>query len=239
MENEKLEKVTSLKEKKDFHPIWIYLVAQFVFSILLSIIIGVFLGIKIAITKESPDVISESQDMINSIVFIITNLLLFIVFAIMYFKKTKEDFKRLTKENVKLTIILSVISLIVNIILSVIFERLNISINNQDTINSMLNVLTIPIAILTMFLAPFIEEIVFRYSLGSLIKNNIVFVIVSSILFGVMHGIGISTIIYIVIGIFFSIIYIKTNKNIVASTIAHVINNLFAIILMLINLYFA
>ena len=236
MEDKKLEADTSVKEKKDFHPIWIYLVGQLVFSVIISIIIGFIIGIKLKVSGQSFDAFQESTDTINSIVFIITSLALFIVFAIMYFKKIKVDIKRISKENIKTIILFSIIAVVANLIISTTFKLLKISMNNQDTIESMMNVYTIPITILTTFLIPFVEELVFRYALKNIIKKDIIFIIVSSLLFGFAHGIGISTIVYIVLGICFSLIYLKTDKNVIASTAGHIINNLSGVILMLIQI---
>ena len=104
---------------------------------------------------------------------------------------------------------------------------------NQDQIIDLISSYKILMILLCAILIPFTEEVVFRYSLGSLIKNKVVFVIVSSILFGIMHGIELATLLYIFIGAIYAIIYIKTDKNIIASTIAHVINNIIGIILIL------
>ncbi len=106
--------------------------------------------------------------------------------------------------------------------------------NNQNALIDILGSSAFIGFIITVFLAPLVEEIVFRYSFSSFIKNRVVFVIVSSLLFGIMHGIGVVTLLYAFLGMMFAIIYIKTDNNVVACTMAHIINNVVAVTLILI-----
>ena len=77
----------------------------------------------------------------------------------------------------------------------------------------------------------FVEELVFRYTLRTVFKNKIVFIVVSSVIFGLLHGIGVATLLYVLIGVFLAVIYLKTDENIAACTICNLINNLHGIIL--------
>lgn len=215
------------KSKKDFHPIWIYIVGQILVGIIAAIL-GVIAGSVDATAS------TESIETAASIGFIIENIIVFIIFIIMYLKKVKNDTKRLTKKNIIFIIIASIIGLCLNFAICALFQHFNVALTNQETVENVMNAYAIPTAILTTFLAPFIEEIVFRYSIGTLIKNKVVFVIVSSVLFGIVHGIGIATLLYILLGAIYSIIYLKNDKNIMSSTIAHIINNAVGTILMII-----
>ena len=106
--------------------------------------------------------------------------------------------------------------------------------NNQNAITDLIAGYTIPTVLLVTILLPLAEEIVFRYSLGTLIKNNIAFLIVSSLLFAIFHGIGIVTIVYILQGLAFGIAYLKSDRNFMASFIVHLLNNIIAVALILI-----
>ena len=48
-----------------------------------------------------------------------------------------------------------------------------------------------------------------------------------------MSSIGIEMIVYVIMGLFLGLDYLKTNKNIAASTIAHVVNNFIEVIMLL------
>ena len=216
-----------VQEKKDFHPLWIYFTGTIVLPIIITIAITIFMII-INPANGLEDIVNFSNIISLTLSFIIS-----VIFLIMYFKKIRKDIKRLTKKHIIFTIIVSIVAVILNEIICQIFEKLSINMSNQDQVIDLISSYKIPMILLSTILIPFTEEIVFRYSLGSLIKNKVVFVIVSSILFGIMHGIELATLLYVFIGAVYAIIYIKTDKNIIAPTIAHVINNIIGIILVL------
>ena len=218
--------MNTLNEKKDFHPLWIYPTGM----IVLQIIIGLVVAFALGISGNT----SNLENILNTLVPLGCGLLVFITFFIMYFSKAKAELKRLTKKHVLTIFIVLIIALVLNYATTTLIQSFNITMSNQDSVSNLLNSYLIPTIILATVLAPFSEEIVFRYSLGSLIKNKIVFVIISTILFSIIHGMGISLIPYIIMGISFSIIYLKTDRNFMASYIAHVINNIVAVIFMLI-----
>lgn len=216
-----------IEEKKDFHPLWIY----FTGTIVLPIIITIAITMVMVILNPTNGL--ENVLNISNIISLVLSFIVCVIFFIMYFKKIRKDIKRLTKKQVIFTIIVSIVAVILNEIICQIFEKLSVNMTNQDQIIDLISSYKIPMILLSAIFIPFTEEIVFRYSLGSLIKNKVVFVIVSSILFGIMHGIELATLLYIFIGAIYAIIYIKTDKNIIASTIAHAINNIIGIILIL------
>jgi len=216
-----------IEEKKDFHPLWIYFTGTIALPIIITMVITIAMVI-LNPTNGLENVLNISNIISLALSFIVAG-----VFFIMYFKKIKKDIKKITKKQVIFTIIVSIVAVILNEIICQIFEKLSVNMTNQDQIIDLISSYKILMILLCAILIPFTEEVVFRYSLGSLIKNKVVFVIVSSILFGIMHGIELATLLYIFIGAIYAIIYIKTDKNIIASTIAHVINNIIGIILIL------
>ena len=189
MDNVKIKNEEDKKIKKDFHPLWIYLVFQLVVPIILIIIIG---AIGSAITGNEGD-----SQQITNVAAIISMYGLFFTFLIMYFSKIKTEIKRLTKKQIIFTLIVIIIDLVLNIIMTSTMKSLDVTMNNQDTISNLLSTYATASIIFTTIIAPFTEEIVFRYSLGTLIKNNALFVIISSLLFAVFHGIGIISLVYI------------------------------------------
>ncbi|HHX69231.1 MAG: type II CAAX endopeptidase family protein [Miniphocaeibacter sp.] len=100
--------------------------------------------------------------------------------------------------------------------------------SNQYVLEEMID--SYPIMIFgTIILAPFVEEIIFRHILiGRLSKTipKLLAIIISCTLFALIHsGLTISFIVYFLMGIAYTIIYILNKDNFVASFIYHVIHN--------------
>ncbi|MBP3255039.1 MAG: CPBP family intramembrane metalloprotease [Clostridia bacterium] len=107
---------------------------------------------------------------------------------------------------------------------------------NQETLEALPLWFSFPAAVLW---APIVEEAIFRGVLRRFIKNNIVFIIISAIIFGLLHTIGnestiFTTIImsfpYMTLGAFLAYIYTKT-ENICTNTFCHFFQNLLAMTL--------
>ena len=108
---------------------------------------------------------------------------------------------------------------------------------NQAVLYSMPIYLT---AFLAIFIGPLTEELMFRAFIKKFIKNNILFVIVSSLIFGALHittADSIQQLLYIIpysiLGLAFSWNYVKT-KNIVSNIFLHSVWNSLAVIVMII-----
>lgn len=208
------------KTKTDYLPIWIYI----------SILVGVsfitgFLTVFLKLSEESltfANIISEG--------------LIFITFFIIYFKRLKRDFLKLTKKDILFIVILSIILISLNFGISTLFEYLKVNMENQNSLNNMFISNKLLMTLYIVLFAPVIEEIVFRYSIDSACKSNLLFLILSTIIFAIMHGIGISTIIYLLIGFWLGYAYLKTNRNIMIPIFIHMLNNTFAIITMFLSL---
>ena len=214
-------KLEEKETKKDFKPIVLYFLIQFIVAIIVGGVANVF-------TANNNSEISN--DMVTTIGNIISFSIIFIIFISLYFKKIKYDAKKLTRKNVLFVIIVAILMFVFNLIVTSVFMNLGVSMDNQDSVNTMISNSQIIMSFLVAVAIPFIEEMVFRYSLSTIIKNKVVFVIVSSILFGVIHGIGIATVLYVVLGAIISIVYLKTDKNVIASSIVHIINNLLSLL---------
>lgn len=106
---------------------------------------------------------------------------------------------------------------------------------NQAMLEEIPLFITIPLAIIW---APVVEEVIFREVLRNFIRNNKVFILVSALIFGLLHTLYEATIVnmivlaipYAFLGGFFAYIYTKT-ENIVNSIWLHMINNAIAIFL--------
>ena len=109
---------------------------------------------------------------------------------------------------------------------------------NQQQIETLPMWYTFPLA---AFLAPIVEEILFRGCIRRFIKNDILFIIVSGFLFGIMHTISEASILgtlvmaipYSILGAGFAYIYAKTN-NITNNILCHSIHNTVVMLLQII-----
>lgn len=120
---------------------------------------------------------------------------------------------------------------------------------NQESIMLMLKSKSfILIAITTVFIGPLVEELIFRKSIFGIIKNNNVAIAISGISFGLIHIISellslvgqinlyslseviVTSIPYVGMGIAFSILYVKNNKNVFLLYLVHALLNLLSIL---------
>ncbi len=215
-----------MKEKQavDAKPIAIYFAVQIIVGFIAGIIFEMLFG---------PKEIFNKMNDINGIVIFSTFSILAVIFVIIYRKRLLDDIKRLRKKDYLTIIVISICWLILSYLLESILSTLNVEMNNQNILNESLQASGILVVIAITLLAPFTEEVVFRYSISTMIKKDITFIIVSSIIFGSLHATNIALVLYSLMGAAFAIAYIKTDKNIIASTLVHVINNVAAVITML------
>lgn len=188
-----------------------------------------------------PDSISTNALKIIDISY---NLLLLILSILCFKDRLKRDIK-LFKENAKSYIryilpklgIMYIIFLIVNVLCMLVSGQANSV--NQLTLESMPLWYTIPLAILW---APIVEEVIFRGVLRRFIKNNKLFIVISAIIFGLLHTMSEATLAnviilaipYAVLGGFFAYLYAKT-ENISCNILAHCFQNTIASIMMAIT----
>lgn len=117
--------------------------------------------------------------------------------------------------------------------------------NNQIALQNSFNSNPVFIAILAMFYAPIAEELMFRGVFRKFIKNKKLFVIVSGVVFGLMHVIDDSktlaefsyVFVYSILGIYLAGIYAKTN-NLCTNIFMHFMQNTFSVIGMILLMFF-
>jgi membrane protease YdiL (CAAX protease family) len=98
----------------------------------------------------------------------------------------------------------------------------------------MLAASAIPAAITMVIISPVYEELLFRKAMQQIVNNKIVYIILSSLLFGLFHGVSPGSVTQVVMGAIYAVIYLKTDKNVVAAIASHFMNNLIAVVLLLI-----
>lgn len=174
---------------------------------------------------------------------IILGIIDFIYIILMLFIYRKEiiidikDFKKNYKEYLSkyaLVYMVGVILMgIINILLTQI-TKIELS-GNEEGIRILIKEVPIYMFFSTVIYAPIIEELIFRKSIRNIFKNKYIFIIISGVIFGVLHISDFSNINeilfgipYIIMGIDFAYIYYKTN-NIFTTMSFHMIHNLLLI----------
>ena len=166
-----------------------------------------------------------------------------------FFNQLKHDFKifkEYFKEYMSLTIKTWLKSLVVMMILGIILQLLtnmNQS-NNQQELQDMFNVYPILIVVLSMFYAPFAEELMFRGVFRKFIKSKYLFIIISGVAFGLLHVIDDSktlaefsyVFVYSALGMYLAGLYYKTN-NLFTNISFHFMQNTLGVLGMIL-LYF-
>ena len=198
------------------------------------------------IDSEGFIVMTEAQEFrfisITNLALYLTLFLIFIYMLRSYLKEQLTYTKNNLHEFIKITLIGLVGLFIAVYATSMIMELLGVTENseNQEVLNGLVTAATfdkVALVIFSIFLAPFVEEIVFRRAIfGFLEKISIpLAVIVSGLTFGFIHvlsGDFIQLIIYGSLGLALAYIYYRSNKNIMTVTAIHMIYNLIIMIVM-------
>ena len=163
-----------------------------------------------------------------------------IVLSLWVFKdKLKGDFK-LFRNNFKsyMGYILPRMAIFYLIFIVISFVSITISkttANNQNLVEQLPILLSLPLAIIY---APIVEEVLFRGCIRRFIPNDKVFIVISGIIFGLLHTIFSEATIFNIIvlalpygamGGFLAYIYVKTN-NMMSNMACHALNNTVAMI---------
>ncbi len=186
--------------------------------------------------------------LINFLIYLLTSLFL-LVLARTFFAS---DFRLLKKHKVLTVISMVVVGYLFLMIGNILSNFLSTVVRNfsntkeiislnQFYINKILNSSSAYLMIVpTVILAPIIEELVFRKAFFSLFKNDIVALIVSSLVFGLIHVSGesgiyllVNLIIYAIPGFALGFVYLKNNKNIYPVIFVHALTNLISVLAVL------
>lgn len=168
--------------------------------------------------------------------------IILLIFAILAFKdKLKNDIK-LFKNHTKayfhfllprLGIMYAVF--LFSSFISILISRHATSVN-QSMLEEIPKWFLIPAAVIW---APIVEELIFRGVLRRFVKNNVLFIALSAIIFGLLHTVSeanlfnaiVMALPYSVLGGFFAYIYSKTN-NLCSNILSHSFHNAIGMILM-------
>lgn len=177
----------------------------------------------------------------------ISNLILMIIFILIYkntlirdFKNFKKDFIHNIETAFKYWFIGFIIMVISNLFITYILNK-GIAGNEQDVRNY---IDSFPLFMIfnTVIYAPLTEELAFRKSIKDAIKNKWLYILISGLVFGMLHissyMTGWTDLVYLIpygaLGISFALLYYKTD-NIFSSISMHAMHNLIAVIVYLIG----
>ena len=213
---------------------------KFIFVVLIYFSIGSILHLVLRYFNLDETNISNMEFIVQTILFVIV----FLVYKRKIFEdknKFKKDFKKYLILSLKLFLMLLLVKFIsayITAFLSVILDAPIETSENQVAITDLLKSSPILIFIASVFLAPFTEEIIFRLGIRKIIKKDLVFIIVSGFLFGLMHifptNINLTlallqSITYVSLGCLLAYLYVK-HDNIYIIIILHALNNLLSIL---------
>ena len=206
--------------------------SYFLYELLISFIFS-----KFNIDVKNMDYIKK-----NVVYFIIDIVYILFLFLI-YKKDLKEDFKNgnfKVDENIAIYMIGLIIMVISNsIIMKITNKELS---NNEQIVRTMIDFFPVYMSFSSVIYAPFVEELIFRKTIRKMIDNKYIYIITSGVLFGLIHVISSNTdsnellmgIPYILMGIDFAYIYVRTN-NIYTTMIIHALHNLIMLIVQFIG----
>jgi len=152
-----------------------------------------------------------------------------------------KDFKNNYKKYISKYIIIYLIGVLLMIIGNTIISKITNQSLSGNEIEIRERITNYPLIMIfsTIIYAPIIEEIIFRKSIKNIFKNKYLFIIISGLIFGILHITNFKdlneilySIPYIIIGLDFAYIYYKTN-NIFTTITFHFCHNLILLIIQL------
>lgn len=177
----------------------------------------------------------------------ISNIILLEIYICIYYKTLLNDlnfFRKKLSKNIftsfKYWLMGFIFMYISNLILTHIL-KMNIA-NNEIAIRDFINISPILMIFNTIIFSPITEELAFRKSIKDAINNKWLYILISGLLFGLLHIITYIdsplSLLYIIpygsFGITFAILYQKTN-NIYSTITMHTMHNTIAIIIYLLG----
>ena len=189
--------------------------------------------------------------MFNKIIYLMTTeliylLILFYIYRKEYikdFKKYVKNFKEYMPKYMEYWALAFSLMLISNFIIITLFP--NSIATNQVAINNILVEAPFYMIVSAVLFAPFLEETIFRFSFRKIFKNDLIFIILSGLVFGGLHVIGsfnnlidlIYIIPYSIPGVIFAYTLVKS-KNIFVPMSLHFFHNGIMIFIQIVLLSF-
>lgn len=177
------------------------------------------------------------------LIMIIIIILIFRKTIVEHFKKFKNNIKGYFNDYIKYWLYAIALMYISNFIIISFTQQIA---QNEQSIRNLFSVNPLYIIILSCFLAPILEELVFRLSLQKILnKYSYLFIIISGLIFGYMHiasyvqtnpSAWLYIIPYGLPGSIFAYTLVKSD-NIFIPIMLHAINNTYAIVLQILLMF--
>ena len=185
--------------------------------------------------------IDLNNDKLLALFWLIMQIIMLLILVYSYRDSLKKQLKKFGKKEIKTSLKFWVLAFVTMMIINSIATLIEGGIPNNEALNRQL-LLEMPlIQGATILIAPFIEELIFRFSLRKVFKSNNLFILISGLLFGIIHmasGVGslvdiLHFLTYSLMGGYLAVAYVKTD-NIFTSITTHFIQNAFTLLLLLI-----
>ncbi len=185
--------------------------------------------------------IDLNNDKLLALFWLIIQIIMLLILVYSYRDSLKKQLKKFGKKEIKTSLKFWVLAFVTMMIINSIATLIEGGIPNNEALNRQL-LLEMPlIQGATILIAPFIEELIFRFSLRKVFKSNVLFILISGFLFGIIHmASGVVSLVdilhfltYSLMGGYLAVAYVKTD-NIFSSITAHFIHNAFTLLLLLI-----
>jgi membrane protease YdiL (CAAX protease family) len=179
----------------------------------------------------------------------LSNILLIIIYFLIYGKTIVKDFKDYIKDfgnnfttGIKYWLIGFIIMIVSNLVITFILNK-GLA-GNEEQVRGYIDSFPLFMIFNTVIYAPFTEELTFRKSIKDAIKNKWLYVLISGLVFGGLHIISYITtptdLIYLIpygsLGIVFALLYYKTD-NVFSTITMHAMHNFLAVIVYLLGAY--
>lgn len=208
------------------------------YKYIIKLISSIFIFLFISIFYS---VINIKYTHLNSnVIYLINSFTILICLILVYFKEIKEDIKKFELKNLSISLKHYIIGLTIYFIYQLIISKTitsNIP-SNEEMVRNLFKANIFIAFISACFLAPILEEILFRFTLFKCTNNKYIFLLTSSILFSLFHVTNLQSIVqifflcsYIILSFTLSYILYKS-KNICNSILVHAIHNLFMALLL-------
>ena len=208
------------------------------YKYIIKLISSIFIFLFISIFYS---VINIKYTHLNSnVIYLINSFTILICLILVYFKEIKEDIKKFELKNLSISLKHYIIGLTIYFIYQLIISKTitsNIP-NNEEMVRNLFKANIFIAFVSSCFLAPILEEILFRFTLFKCTNNKYIFLLTSSILFSLFHVTNLQSIVqifflcsYLILSFTLSYILYKS-KNICNSILVHSIHNLFMALLL-------
>ena len=207
---------------------------KYIIKLISSIFIFLFISIFYSVTNI------KYAHLNSSVIYIINSFTILVSLTLLYFKEIREDIKNFKLKNLSISLKYYIIGLTIYFIYQLIISKTitnNIP-SNEEMVRNLFKSNIFIAFISACFLAPILEEILFRFTILKCTKNKYIFLLTSSILFSIFHVTNLQSIVqifflfsYLILSFTLSYILYKS-KNICNSIIIHSIHNLFMALLL-------